>query len=176
MSCKNCKPKNPCWVHTEYERQCEDCGAAYVGTRQNLGCASCAVKRIDERNRQKLARRSPKGYIETKRAPKDVVCKRCGVTFIGVNCAKFCHDCKVKNYIEKMAAARVSLAVYKPELDVPPKKRGMPGSKLPPACQFCEYCVKNDAYDSGMECSVSGYLRCQPWAPNAKPLKEKKNV
>lgn len=174
--CIYCKPEKKCWIHQLYVRTC-GCGVEYVGTRQNQGCASCTIDRIDERNRKRLAARSAKGYVEKDQIEKERKCRQCGETFFGTNSAKFCKGCKIHNYTTRLDRQRSDQQFFRSE-KITPRKMPVtkPGSKLPPPCQVCHFGKETDQYESGMICLAESYLRCSPWAPGAQPLKRRENA
>jgi len=145
----------------EYKKNCTRCNVEYVGIKVSKYCDLCMAIRAREKCRKP-------GSV-----PEDVerICSECEGLYMGPKKSKLCLPCSSRrlreaNRIRKAEAWQAFKAL----------KVGSVGSKLPPACQRCQHCYETDQHPSGMECLVAAFLRCQPWAPNAKPLKEREDV
>jgi hypothetical protein len=159
-TCLNCLRKgSTCADHTVIACTCEDCGGPFLGTHRTKRCADCIVAR--ERARYAGG--------ERKRTPRvTVVCVGCGRDFVGYASSKKCMPCKRE---QKRLEALGYIRGFRPIKATKPK-----GPVTPPVCKRCCFFKAEPTYPSGMVCLAEAFLRCSPWAPGARPLKERSDV
>ena len=161
--CANCRKQNKtCWQHTVADISCKYCGTVFTATQKTKACTECLILRSMQRFR------SASGP-----ALVDKTCTMCLGAYRGSNQSRYCVPCLVAQTQRKQQAyadrLKASYRAGKP-------KPAPVNSKLPPPCQQCHYCKETDMYPSGMVCLAEAFMRCQPWSPNAKPLKEKESA
>lgn len=143
----------------KYPKICYDCCKLYEGIKLQKRCDICAV----EHNRRKS-----RGGGATKAPPVVKVCQDCAVEFVGNARSKVCSPCGAARLRE---SSRVRKAAAWELLQA--KRAETPGPKFPPPCLQCAYFREAPEYPSGMACLAEYMIRCQPWAPGARPLKER---
>ena len=120
-----------------------------AGPRRKV-CADC--KRIADRNRK----RRKNGAREY---PADTPCQCifCGKLFLAKKRRPACVSCSWR--------------------EIPPPDRPPPKPRRPePACMRCAYRKEAPEFETGYVCLAECMIRCNPWAPGAKPLKERSDV
>lgn len=138
------------------DRVCQRCEQGFQGSRLQRVCDPCKVMAGRDCDPSKLADRE---------------CLVCGAGFRGHKVSKRCVPCE--------AAYQREYNLNRKKVDYEAKKAlvaGLKRPKLPPPCARCHYCKETDQYSSGMVCLAESFMRCAPWSPGAKPLKERENV
>jgi len=155
--CRNCQRSRvgPCVAHTVITRVCGDCGVEFQGTARHQRCPECAVAR-------------GKKYYNggtRKNLPKiSKICIDCSGQYVGYASSARCNPCKLQR---KRLGALGWTRGFRAIEPTKPK-----GPATPPVCTRCCYFKPEPTYPSGMQCLAEAFLRCQPWAPGARPLKE----
>lgn len=152
-------------------RVCDVCGVKFQGHINHVACSdACRVEL------KKLRAKQWKIKVGYRKEPK--VCPFCSKEFLGTPKAQACDPCKAaqaealeEERRQKRNARNRALWASLAAIDV-----SKPVKQLPPACKKCHYCHETDAYPSGMACLAEAFLRCRPWHPGAKPLKERKDA
>lgn len=158
-NCLNCLRKgSTCADHTVIECKCQDCDKVFLGSHRTKRCPDCVLKREQARYNNG----------ERKRLPKvTVICGDCGNEFVGYASSARCLACRrERKRLEQLGYIRS----YRPVKASRPK-----GPVTPPVCQRCQFFKAEPTYPTGMQCLAEAFLRCQPWAPGAKPLKRREN-
>jgi hypothetical protein len=134
-----------------YPKICQRCSAYFRGNRLQRVCDPC---RVD----------APTGDTSEL---VSLNCQLCEVEFMGHRLSKRCVPCDARYRRERNSELKKIAYDARRAIVAGPKK-----PSIPPPCARCAYCQPTDAYPSGMACLAEAFMRCQPWAPGAQPLKE----